>query len=52
MTFASCWSLTETGKFVFDLKDFSVLLILHYSPFIISIIWEIINFPCIVGNVL
>ena len=45
-------SQTEDGKFVFDLKAFSVRFVFHCSPFIVSIAWEIMNFPCIVGDVL
>src|ERR1051325_3345279 len=52
ITFAPCWSLTDAGRFVFDLKVFSVRDVSHLSPFIVSMALETKNFPSIVGRVL
>ena len=52
ITFAPCWNRTVAGRFVFDLKDWSVEFVFHCSPFIMSTELEIMNLFGIVGRIL
>src|SRR5688572_5472018 len=52
ITFAPCWSRTELGRFVFDLKGWLVRFVSHCSPFTVSMEFKIMNLSGVVGRVL